>query len=97
MAGQSSGNESPNDGTAPFSSEVPGEHDAGSRDEHDRVVVGVAAAQVAQVDLPVAHVDDGLLVERPIGRVDDDLAEVGGEVGQLARQVAACARRRSVP
>ena len=63
--------------------EVAGEHHAGSRDEHDRVVVGVAAAQVAQLDLPVAHVHDGLLLERPIGRVDDHLAQVGGEVGQL--------------
>ncbi len=77
--------------------QVPGEHDGRSRDKHDRVVVGVAAAQVAQLDLTIAHVHDGLLLERPVGRVDDDLAQLGGELGQLARPVAAGARRRSVP
>ena len=63
--------------------QVTSEQHASSRDEHDHVVVGVAAAQVAQLDLPVAHVHRSLLLERPVGRVDDDLTEVGGEVGQL--------------
>ena len=63
--------------------EIAGEHHARSGHEHDRVVVGVAATQVAQLDLSVAHVHDRPLVERPIGRVDDHLAQFGGEVGQL--------------
>ena len=67
----------------PAFEEVAGEHHAGSGDEHDRVVVGVAATQVAQLDLAVAHVHDRRLLERPIGRVDDHLAQFGGEVGQL--------------
>ena len=51
-------------GRRPVLEEVAGEQDAGVRDRQDDVVVGVAAAEVAQLDGAPADVDRRPLVER---------------------------------
>ena len=63
--------------------QVPGERDRGVRDLDDDVVVGVPATEVAELDAPVADVDVGRLGERPVGRIEDDLGEVGGHLRHL--------------
>ena len=47
-------------------------------------MVRVAPADVFELERPPADLDGRGLGERPVGRIDDDLDEVGGEVGLLA-------------
>ena len=42
-------------------------------------MVGVAAAEETELDPPPADLDVGGLAERPVGRVDHDLGDVGGD------------------
>jgi acylglycerol lipase len=58
--------------------EVAGEQNVGVGNDHGDVVVGVTAAQVAQLDRPTASVEletGELAVEGPVGRVQDDLGQ----------------------
>ena len=73
--------------------QVAGEEDAGVGHVHHDVVVGVAQPEVAQLDAAPADLDVGGLVEGLVGRVDDDLREVGGDLGFLG----AMAARRASP
>ena len=77
--------------------EVAGEHHVGARHLDDDVVVGVAAAEVAQHDLAPADLDARVRREDPVGRVDDDLREVVGEAAAPRPRWSACAPRRSGP
>ena len=72
--------------------EVAGEQHVGVRHEHDDVVVGVAAAEIAQLDRSAAAVDLDVrrLDERPVGRIEDDLGELAGQVGDRRRGRARC-------
>ncbi len=50
--------------------------------DHD-VVIGVAAAEVAQLDLAPTDLDRRGLGERLVGRIDDDLVELAGDLRVL--------------
>ena len=63
--------------------EIAGEHDAGTGDGDDDVVVGMAAPQIAELDRSPADFDRHLRREGPIWWIDDDLGEVSGELGLL--------------
>ena len=69
--------------------QVPGAQDVGVRDPDHDVVVGVAAAEVVEQDLAPVEVDDGAIGERAVGRVEDDVGEVGGERRHAGRNAGA--------
>jgi hypothetical protein len=62
--------------------QVAGEDDLRVRHRDDDVVVGVAPAQVPQLDHPAARIERQRVVagERAVGRIDDDLTQVVGQV-----------------
>ena len=67
--------------------EVAGEQDASVRDRQDDVVVGVAAAEVPQLDHPAAEVETRLLVEGPRRRRNDDLPPLVGLLRQVVEEL----------
>ena len=69
--------------------QVAGEEDPDGGHREDDVRVRVAAAQVAQLDLPSAHVDRGPLGERDGGRGEDDLAPLVLALGHLPDHLGA--------
>jgi hypothetical protein len=62
---------------------VAGEQDPGVVDEHDDVAVGVTTAQVAGLDIAPHLVHQRALLKGNVGRVDDHLAQLRGQVGCL--------------
>ena len=72
VAGHSAGKESSNAGGAPCSTRSPAKTTVASPSSHlhHEVVVGVPAAEEAQHHLTAADVEDGRVVDEPVGRVD---------------------------
>ena len=69
-----------------------------ARHADDDVVIGVAATEVPQLDRSSAQASTtARLGERPVGRVDDDLRQVGRELRVSRRRSPAAAIRRSAP
>ncbi len=63
--------------------QVAGPQHARPRDRDDDVVIGVAAAKELELDTAPAHLDRCGVDERPVGRVDHDLSQIGGQIGLL--------------
>ena len=59
--------------------QVAGEQHVGARHRDHDVVIGVASPEVAQSHLAPADLDGRRLLERPVGRVDDDLGKLADE------------------
>ena len=63
--------------------EVPGEQHGRIGDADDDVVIGVPATEVAELDAAIADIQGCRLREGPVGRVDHDLGQVGGDLRHL--------------
>ena len=61
--------------------QVAGEHHVGARHADHDVMVGMSSTEVSKLDPAPADVDRRRLGEDPIGRVDHDLGEIGGQAG----------------
>src|SRR5439155_572096 len=67
--------------------EVAREQDIRVRDHDGDVAVRMRSAVVAELDDAIADLDRRALLERPLRRVDDDFADLGGDLGQLPRDL----------
>lgn len=64
-----------------FLDEVAGEHDAGIGDHHDKVVVGVAAAEVPELDAATADVQQLAVLHESVGHNERGVPDLLRDLG----------------